>query len=286
MRAVRLALTASALLLAGCAAPGGPPAAGGLAAPEAAWVATAIAADKAGLTYPGYVTVRSDATLAQAYAAQRMLVARRYGPRGIGGFKGGFASPEALARFGIASPVVGILPVSGKVAAPYRLALAQFRKLVIECEIGFELARDIERPLADEAETRAAVARLGPAIELPDVALDPGAQHPLADHVAANISAARYIFVPSATPADAGDINALRCDLSHGGVTIGADSARKAYGDQWRALRAILNGALEAGYRPVNGQIVLTGAIVQTEARAGEWKADYGPFGKVGFTVE
>lgn len=288
----RPGLTACALLaLAGCAAPGGTSAPATVEAGQASidqrWVDTVVAADKAGTEFPGYLTARPGASLAQAYAAQARLVATEYGTgKAIGGFKGGFASPEALARFGITKPAIGVLPARGRVMAPYRLRLDDFRKLVIECEIGFELAREVASPIADVAAMKRLVAHLGPAIELPDVALASGVDHPLADMVAANISAARYIFVPSHTVATGGDINAIRAELARDGAAIAADSARKAYGDQWEALRSALNTAIEVGYRPKAGDVVLTGSIVQVVAERGHYTARYGSLGQVEFGIE
>lgn len=285
MRAACLALTASVLPLSGCAAPGGPPHADA-ANIDLRWIDTVIAADKADEEFPGYVAARPATTLAQAYVVQQRLIAAEYGTdNAIAGFKGGFASPEALARFGIDRPVLGVLPAKGRVAAPYDLALGDFRKLVIECEFGFQLAHDITRPIADDAEMKRLIGAVGPAIELPDVGLVAG-EHSVVDHVAANISAARFIFVPQASPDALGmDLNAQVASLALDGKELQSGSARKVYGDQWKALRSVLNTALEVGYRPKAGDVVLTGAMVQMEARRGHYVARFGALGNIEFEV-
>lgn len=286
MRAACLALTAGILQLSACAAPGGAPRADFSAPIDRRWIDTVIAADQSHAEFPGYLATHPGATVEQAYAVQRQLIAAEYGTgRAIGGYKGGFASPEALARFGIDRPAIGVLPARGRVAAPYDLALADFRRLVIECEFGFLLARDITRPIADDTEMKSLVAEVGPAIELPDVGLD-ASDHPLVDHVAANISAARFIFVPKATPSALGmDLNEQVASLSINGEELQSGSARKVYGDQWKALRSILNTALQVGYRPRAGDVVLTGAMVQVQARRGHHVARFGALGNIEFDV-
>ncbi|MBH0113863.1 hypothetical protein I5E68_12995 [Novosphingobium sp. YJ-S2-02] len=244
-----------------------------------------IAADHSSKGFPAYSTREPGATLPQAYAVQRSLVLRHYGGAGgIGGYKGGFSSSPAMDRFGIDRPALGALPAKGRLRAPYLLRLADFRRLVVECELGFELAHDVTERVDDEAQVRALVASIGPAVELPDVRVT-GADLSLVDHISANISAARFIFEPLVKPDAAADINAIMSQLERDGITVGTGGARLAFGDQWAALRSILNTALEQGYRPSAGDVILTGALVQAEAEKGHYVAHFDNLGKIEFAV-
>lgn len=274
------------LALAGCAPASGALGEVALNAPDRAWAESAAASQRSGKTFPGLTLVHPAASLAQAYAAQRHLVALSYSGSGGGaGFKGGFSSPEALARFGIEVPAVGVLPTVGRLSEPYVLRLDQFNHLLIECEIGFELGRDIHAPLADDEQTRSAVAMLGPAMEFPDIRLEDAPARPLADQVAANISAARFAFLPKVSPERSGNLDTLRVTLSRDGKRLLSDTGSKAFGNQWEALRLIINGVIANGYRPRKGDVVLTGSIVQIEAEKGAFHAEFGNLGTFEFQI-
>jgi 2-keto-4-pentenoate hydratase len=84
------------------------------------------------------------------------------------GWKVGFGAPAVLARLGIAKPLVGFMLQSGRVEPGATVALRGWTKPIAEPEIAIHFGRDLRGDVgADEA--RAAIAGLGPAIELVDL---------------------------------------------------------------------------------------------------------------------
>jgi 2-keto-4-pentenoate hydratase len=91
------------------------------------------------------------------------------GRRAIG-WKVGFGAPVWLEKFGVSGPLVGFLTDAGLLEDGATVPLAGWAKPVAEPEIAIHIGRDLG-PGADAETVKAAVAALGPAIELAD--LDP-----------------------------------------------------------------------------------------------------------------
>jgi len=101
----------------------------------------------------------------------RQLDARRKrldaGERPLG-WKVGFGAPASLAKFGLSRPLVGFLLQSGRVDSDGAVRLKGWTKPAIEPEIAVYIGRDLDGD-ASVDEARAAIAALGPALELADV---------------------------------------------------------------------------------------------------------------------
>jgi 2-keto-4-pentenoate hydratase len=91
------------------------------------------------------------------------------GRRAIG-WKVGFGAPVWLEKFGVSGPLVGFLTDAGLLEDGATVPLAGWAKPVAEPEIAIHIGRDLG-PGTDAETVKAAVAALGPAIELAD--LDP-----------------------------------------------------------------------------------------------------------------
>ena len=88
------------------------------------------------------------------------------------GWKVGFGAPAALARYALSGPLVGFLLRSALVESGASVPLRGWAKPVAEPEIAVYLGADIPAG-ASAADAAAAVAALGPAIELADVDAPP-----------------------------------------------------------------------------------------------------------------
>ena len=88
------------------------------------------------------------------------------------GWKVGFGAPAALERFALSGPLVGFLLRSALVESGATVALRGWAKPVAEPEIAVYLGADIPAG-ASATEAAAAVAALGPAIELADLDAPP-----------------------------------------------------------------------------------------------------------------
>jgi 2-keto-4-pentenoate hydratase len=110
---------------------------------------------------------RVDKGLKAQLERRRELIAA--GARAIG-WKVGFGAPAMLERLKLDAPLTGFLLESGLVRSDDTVSLAGWVKPVAEPEIAVHLGRDLAAG-ASEADVRAAIAAIGPAIELAD--LDP-----------------------------------------------------------------------------------------------------------------
>src|ERR1700760_1730463 len=88
------------------------------------------------------------------------------------GWKVGFGAPAALERYALSGPLVGFLLRSALVQSGDTVSLRGWAKPVAEPEIAVYLGADIPAG-ASATDAAAAVAALGPAIELADVDAPP-----------------------------------------------------------------------------------------------------------------
>ena len=156
-----------------------------------------------------------------------------------------------------------------------------FSKMFIETEIGFRFSKDITEPVEDIESLKKAVAIVFPAIELPDISFTDMKQIKGADIIAANI-AVRKVLIGNAVVAK--DLNAVSIKLFHDGQEIASGVGKDALGDQWEALKWVVNDVLSKGGEVKEGYIIITGCISKLlPAKPGKYVADYGDFGKIEF---
>jgi 2-keto-4-pentenoate hydratase len=110
-----------------------------------------------------------DPRIVQGMRRQSALRAERQqaGARLIG-WKVGFGAPATMERLRISGPLVGFLLDRALLPSPARVSLAGWIKPVAEPEIAIHIGRDLAGDANHDA-ARAAIAALGPAIELADV---------------------------------------------------------------------------------------------------------------------
>lgn len=134
-----------------------------------------------------------DPRVARGMAAQ--LAARRArldaGETAIG-WKVGFGAPAALQKFALTGPLIGFLTDRGLMASGDTATLAGWVKPVAEPEIAVHIGHDLA-PGGDRATAAAAIAALGPAIELADLDSPPEAVEPI---LAGNIFHRHVILGP------------------------------------------------------------------------------------------
>jgi 2-keto-4-pentenoate hydratase len=88
------------------------------------------------------------------------------------GWKVGFGAPAVMEKLGISAPLVGHLLESGVVTAGAKVSFKGWIKPVIEPEIALYIGEDLPGGGTRE-QARAAIAALGPAFELADLAYAP-----------------------------------------------------------------------------------------------------------------
>jgi 2-keto-4-pentenoate hydratase len=146
------------------------------------------------------VSFRQDPRIARGMRAQlQERRARLDGGDAPLGWKVGFGAPAALERYALSGPLVGFLLRSALVESGASISLRGWAKPVAEPEIAVYLGADIPAG-ASAAEAAAAVAALGPAIELADVDAPPDEVESI---LARNIYQRRVVLGPR-DPARAG----------------------------------------------------------------------------------
>jgi len=106
------------------------------------------------------------------------------------GWKVGFGGPAALEMLGISRPLVGYLLHDGLLVSGTTVSIKDWTKPVAEPEIAITMGRDLPGG-GDKDDAAAAIAGIGPAIELADVVVPPENAE---DIVAANINHAAVIL--------------------------------------------------------------------------------------------
>jgi 2-keto-4-pentenoate hydratase len=197
------------------------------------------------------------------------------------GWKVGFGAPQAMQRFNLTAPVVGHLMESGRIAPGSAVSLAGWTKPVAEPELAVHIGTDLGGD-ADEAAARAAIAAIGPAIELAD--LDPPPED-VATILAGNVFQRRVILgAPDASRAG-GKLDGLTARVKRNGAEIAATTELEA---GTGAIVAIVRhvAAVLAGFgeRLRTGEFVITGSIVPPvflEPADEEFALELEPLGEV-----
>jgi 2-keto-4-pentenoate hydratase len=222
-------------------------------------------------------------TVDQAYEIQSELTRLRE-EKGevLMGYKAGATSTPAQKAFGLNAPIWGTLCKS-MLRWPGTLYHKGFAHMFIELEIGFRFGKDIMHPVQDSASLKRSVAIVFPAIELPDVAYENMKLIKGTDLIATNV-AARKVLIGKAVPVGKMDLNTVKVTLFHNGQEVTGGMGKDALGDQWEALKWVVNDVLARGGHVKDGYIVITGSLGKmVPAKFGTYTADFGDFGSMEF---
>jgi len=217
-------------------------------------------------TYPD---VPDDTDPAEAYAIQASVVDGVFGKK-IVGYKAGLTSTAAQKQFGVDQPVLGMLPEADHLSPKATIAMAQGLK--IEVEIGFLVGVD-DQPAA-----------MFGVIELPRLAYADMQQVKLADIVATNVSAYRFITGPTAMPDP--DVRKYAVSLDRDGAQLFSAFASDAFGDPYNVYGWMVTRIRSLGYFLEPGMILITGSLGRVvDAQPGDYVAHYGPLGEIRFRI-
>lgn len=215
-------------------------------------------AHEKGLAIP---TLSQEVTLdmAAAYAVQTAYIRTCLTKDKIAGFKAGLTSQDAQAHVGINRAMVGVLLKSGDLSNQSSIPLKKFKQLIVETELGFITNRSIKRPITTIAELQSYIEKIVPVIELADVGFD---KSPVlaTDLVAANAAAAAYIYRKDLNWYGQ-DVNSITVSLSRNGKILNQGHGDDAFGDQWEALRWLVNQVIANGWSIEKGSLLITGAL-------------------------
>jgi len=232
-------------------------------------------------------------TVDAAYDIQDELVARKSETCGpVAGWKIALTTPQMRAMVGVNDSISGALHKGQLQQSPGRVRAADYARLIVEFEVGVQLAEDL--PGADAPYTRARVARavgaVMPALEIAD---DWNADYKtLAQHalLLAADNAWNEGAVLGAPVADwqAIDLAAIRGVATINGTTVGEGHGRDAMGHPFESLVWVANHLARRGLGLWRGAVVITGSLVTSKfpVAGDEIRFDLGALGTVELTVE
>jgi 2-keto-4-pentenoate hydratase len=228
------------------------------------------------------------ATRAEAYAVQGCIEAHTSRP--LYGWKIAATSAIGQKHIGVDGPLAGRLLAERVIADGGDCALGNNLMKVAELEFAFRMGRDLPpRPtLYTEDEVLAAVATLHPAIEIPDSRYEHFASVGLAQLVADNACAHRFILGPAATDDWRGlDLAAHRGRAFRNGAPAGEGVGSNVLGGPVIALTWLANELSRHGMTLKAAQVVTTGTCLAPLAiAAGEHiEGDLGSLGRVSVTI-
>jgi 2-keto-4-pentenoate hydratase len=215
-------------------------------------------------------------TAEQAYAIQDSFVALRAQKLGaIAGYKIALASEEMRRFVGVDQPQAGAMLESTLHRSPARVRAADYVRLIVEFEVGVEIAEDL--PAADAPYFRdrvtKAVGALMPAIELAD---DRNADYPqLAKHpfelIADNCWNEGAVLGYPIREWQALDLAATRGVAAINGRTVGEGRGGDAMGHPFDAVAWIADHLAAHGRGLLRGDVVITGSITTSKnVKAGD----------------
>jgi len=228
----------------------------------------------------------------EAYAIQDALVALKsdvFGP--VAGWKIALTTPQMRAMVGVNDSIGGTLHSGQIQKSPGRVRAADHVHMIVEFEVGVELAEDL--PAADAPYTREQVAQavgaVMPALEIAD---DWNADYKdLARHalLLAADNAWNEGAVLGAPIADwrGIDLEAVRGVAMINGQAVGEGQGRDSKGHPLEALAWVANHLARRGHGLWRGAVVITGSLVTSKfpVAGDEIRFDLGPLGAVELKV-
>ncbi len=190
---------------------------------------------------------------------RRLLVNSGHKPLG---WKLAFGGPAAMERLQTNAPLVGFLMQNALVQSNSTISIAGWKKAAAEPEITVYLGKNLS-PGADRDTAKAAIAALGPAIEIADV------DHP-SDDVEGTLACdiyQRHVILGRSDPARAGGIldglaaRVLRDGAEFAGITD-PQSMQNLTGELIDIVRHTANLLAAFGESLQAGQIIIAGSII------------------------
>jgi 2-keto-4-pentenoate hydratase len=175
------------------------------------------------------------------------------------GWKVGFGAPAAMQKLGIKAPLIGFLTDRALIATGATVSLADWKKPAAEPEIAVHMGQNLAAG-ADRATVKAAIAGLGPAIELADVDRPPeDVEHILA----CNIYQRGIVLGPCDASRAGGMAEGLHGHVARNGSNFAQTSDPQAMtGELLDIVRHVADTLADFGQTLRAGQIIITGSIV------------------------
>jgi len=220
------------------------------------------------------LSARQQLDMSSAYSVQAAYVRARLTTDKMAGFKAGLTCLEAQSRMGVNRPIIGVLLKSGDVSGQPTISLKKYGQLIVETELGFITKRPIQKSVSSISELQSYIEKIVPVVELPDLDFE---KTPIqvTDLIAANAAAASFIYSQDINWLGQ-DINSITVSLSHNGKIVNQGQGEDAFGDQWEALRWLVNQVIANGWSIDKGSLLITGALGEmVTAEPGVYRAQF-----------
>jgi 2-keto-4-pentenoate hydratase len=227
-------------------------------------------------------------TRAEAYRVQALLEGYSQAP--LYGWKIAATSVAGQRHIGVDGPLAGRILAERVICDGGACALGNNLMKVAELEFAFRMARDLpprDRPYAQE-EVLDAVASLHPAIEIPDSRFLHFERAGLAQLVADNACAHRFVLGPAGgSDWRALDLSAHQGRMFRNGALAEEGIGSNVLGDPRIALTWLANELSRHGEILKAGQIVTTGTCLKPVpiAQGDRFEGDLGVLGRVSVSI-
>lgn len=222
--------------------------------------------------------------IAAAYEVQSAYVKSRMEKDGIAGFKAGLTSEDAQHSFGINRPIFGVLFANGDFTHKKEISLKKTHLLMVETEIGFITNKQIKNTVNSIDELKTYIDHIVPVIEFPDVGFESKSFNAV-DLVAGNTGSYGFIVHTGMNWRNE-DVNSITVSLFHNDNIVNQGRSIDAMGDQWEALRWLVNQVIAHGWTIEKGHLLITGALGNIlDAQPGTYKARFNNHAEIEFTV-
>ncbi len=244
-------------------------------------------ARQSGAPMPQLSAVRPDATLADGYGVQAVLVQKIMASDAIGGYKSALVSAAAQSGMKLDGPLVGVLPKSGILHARDGIVinLAEDPVRHLETEIGFRFGTAITEAVPDVAALKGHVSHVVAILEIPGGATENKGPTSSADLLAWNINA-KAVALGELHEPDTVAVDDVQITLTHNGTTINTAEGSQAAGGQWATLLKSVNTLVAQGYTIAEGHVISNGALGKiVRLEPGTYHADFSALGEIAITV-
>jgi len=174
------------------------------------------------------------------------------------GWKVGFGAPAVMEKLGINAPLVGFLTSAGRLESGATVSLQGWKKPTAEAEIAVYMGADLGAG-ACRATAIAAIAGIGPAIELADVEFAPDDVEKILSH---NIYQ-RHVLLGDCDRARAGCVlDGLTASIFRNGEKIAQTAdPQAATGELVGIVQHVASVLAACGETLRAGQVIITGSI-------------------------
>jgi 2-keto-4-pentenoate hydratase len=175
------------------------------------------------------------------------------------GWKVGFGAPAAMERLAIDGPLVGFLTDRSILDSGKTAVISNWSQGFAEPEIAVYLGSDLTAG-SDRASARAAIASIGPAIELADINIPPDNVEAI---LAGNVYHRHVVFGRADTSRAGCVLDGLVGRVYHNESQIAeVTDSQSATGDLIDIVRHVADVLAAFGERLQAGEIIITGSIV------------------------